>query len=287
MTEAPTKISLGALNEASAGDFVRLLDGVFEHAPWVAERAASARPFATVSDLHAAMLSNVGDAPLPDLLAFLCGHPELAAEKLPGGLTAESQAEQTGLGMAGTAGAAALPALNRAYRERFGFPFIICVARQTAANVLRSLHARLAHEPGAELQAALTEIGHITRLRLADRVQGPGMPAVVGRLSAHVLDVSAGLPAAGLRIELLQEERRVSEATTDADGRIGAGLLPPGPLRQGQYELQFQAGAYFAARGTPTFYDAIPVRFVVASAEGHYHIPLLLAPYGYSTYRGS
>ena len=280
-------VTIEALNQASAEEFVRGLEGVFEHAPWVAERAAAARPFATVDALHAAMLRVVREAARPELLAFLGGHPELAAAKLPGDLTAESRTEQTGLGMAGTAGAAALPALNGAYRERFGFPFIICVARQTAANVLRHLQRRLAHTPGEELQTTLDEIGHITRLRLAARVTGPGATAASGRLSCHALDVSAGQPASGLQVALLQEDRVVAERTTDGDGRVGGDLLPPGPLREGHYELRFQAGAYFAARGTPTFYDTIPVRIVVASAEGHYHVPLLLAPFGYSTYRGS
>lgn len=279
--------SLDALNAAAEADFVAALDGVFEHAPWIAQRAAAARPFATVTALHEALLAALRAAAEPEQLAFLNGHPELAAEKLAGDLTAESRAEQEGLGMAAAGGAAELPTLNRAYRERFGLPFIICVARHTAPDVLRALQARLTRDPAAERAAALVEVGHITRLRLAQRVHGPGMPPIAGGLSCHALDVTAGRPAAELQFALLQEGRPVAAGNTNADGRSGAGLLPPGPVRQGRYELQFQVGAYFAARGVETFYEIVPIRFVIAAAEAHYHIPLLLAPYGYSTYRGS
>jgi 2-oxo-4-hydroxy-4-carboxy-5-ureidoimidazoline decarboxylase len=259
---------------------------VFEHAPWVAQRVTAQRPFQTVASLDAAMMEALRGASDSEVRAFLNGHPELSGDNLPTDLTDASQAEQSALGMAGTSGAAELAGLNRAYRDRFGFPFIICVARHTAANVLRSLQHRLRGDPADELQTSLAEIGHITRLRLLQRVHGAGAPPSAGRLSGHVLDVASGRPAPDLRVDLLQEGRRAVQALTDADGRV-SGLLPPGPLRQGQYELEFHAGAYFAARDVATFYDLIPVRFTISEAEAHYHIPLLLAPFGYSTYRGS
>ena len=280
-------VELAVLNEADPAGFAASLRGIFEHAPWVEEQAAALRPFATVSALHEAMMGVVQQAGKPEMLAFLNGHPELAAGQPVGGLTPESHAEQAGLRMAGTAGADELPALEHAYRERFGFPFIVCVARQTAANVMRVIRRRSDGTPEAELAAALQEVRHITRLRLVQRVTGPGMPKTSGSLSLHVLDMAAGCPGAGMAITLLQEGKVVASGTTDHDGRMGKGLLPPGPLRQGEYELQFAAGAYFAERGASSLYGTIPIRFVIAEAESHYHIPLLAAPYGYSTYRGS
>ena len=279
-------ITLDALNQASEAEFVAALDGVFEHAPSIAALTSRRRPFATVAALHEALMQTVRGTPDAAVRAFLGGHPELSADKLPAGLTAESQTEQGGLGMGTAAGAAELPALNQAYRERYGIPFIICVARHTAEDVLRCLRNRLERDAADPVAAALQEVGHITRLRLLLRVEGPGAPPVAGRLSCHVLDQTGGRPAAEIAVTLLQEGRTVVEAQTDRDGRIGS-LLPSGPLRQGRYELQFAAGAYFAASGTVSFYDVIPVRFVIAAAEAHYHIPLLLAPFGYSTYRGS
>lgn len=280
-------ISLDALNGLPADAVVAALDGVFEHAPWVAARIVPRRPFATVATLHAALMDAVRDAPEPEILAFLNAHPELAADKLPTGLTDASQSEQLGLAMRDAHGADALPALNRDYRARFGFPFIVCVARHTAENVLRTLHARLANSPADERKTALDEVARISLLRLLQRVEGPGAPSVAGHLSVHALDLAAGRPAIGLAVTLLQEGRPIARAATDPVGRIGGGLIPEGPIRQGRYELAFEAGAYFAASGTDTFYDIVPIRFVAAAAEAKYHIPLLLAPFGYSTYRGN
>jgi 5-hydroxyisourate hydrolase len=117
----------------------------------------------------------------------------------------------------------------------------------------------------------------------------------MGRLTTHVLDTSAGVPGRGIRIELDrldgQLRRRVSEAETNADGRCDKPLLEGAALVPGTYELIFHAGAYFAGAGhrlpQPPFLDQVIIRFAVASPDQHYHVPLLLAPYGYTTYRGT
>ena len=117
----------------------------------------------------------------------------------------------------------------------------------------------------------------------------------MGRLTTHVLDTSAGLPGRGVRVELFRLERAartlVAEATTNADGRCDQPLLEGAAFASGRYEIVFHAGAYLRARGTalpePAFLDEIPIRFGIASPEQHYHVPLLLSAYGYSTYRGS
>lgn len=114
-----------------------------------------------------------------------------------------------------------------------------------------------------------------------------------GRLTTHVLDTATGRPAAGLEIELLRVEngaaRPLGATRTNADGRCDAPLLDGGDFAAGAYELRFHAGAYFRsmAPDVQPFYDVIPIPFVVADASQHYHVPLLLAPFGYSTYRGS
>lgn len=276
-------IPLDHLNTTTPEAFTAALDGIFEHAPWVAQQTAPRRPFLTVAALHAALMQTAAES--PDLLAFLGAHPELAADKLPPGLTAESAAEQSALAM--SAAGTDLPTLNRAYRDRFGFPFIIAVARHTPENVLRALRRRLAHDPATERATAIDEVAHITKLRLAARVTGPGAPATSGHLSTHVLDIACGQPAAGLALTLLQEGRPIAQAITDRDGRTDSPLLPPGPLRQGHYELRFAVGAYFAAKSTESLYETIPIPFRITESEARYHIPLLLAPHAYSTYRGS
>jgi 5-hydroxyisourate hydrolase len=117
----------------------------------------------------------------------------------------------------------------------------------------------------------------------------------MGRLTTHVLDTSLGCPAAGLKIALYRvsgnSHRRIAEAVTNADGRTDAPIMPPETFVPGTYELVFFAGDYLRATGRslpePPFLDQIPIRFGLADADAHYHVPLLLSPFGYSTYRGS
>ena len=116
-----------------------------------------------------------------------------------------------------------------------------------------------------------------------------------GYLTTHVLDTARGCPAAGLRIELFRltgdTRVRLAEAVTNHDGRTDSPILPKGAFSKGIYELVFHAGAYLDATGTPPesprFLDEVPIRFGISDDAAHYHVPLLLSPFGYSTYRGS
>jgi 2-oxo-4-hydroxy-4-carboxy-5-ureidoimidazoline decarboxylase len=284
--------TLDALNTMASEAFVAALDGVFEHAAWVAEAAAARRPFPTVGALHAALMDSVHAAP-PDVgVAFLRGHPALSPKALADpGLTASSRAEQGGLGMASLGERlASFEAASSAYEARFGFPFIVCVRRLTPPFVLSGLERRLGNTPDQEREAALAEIGFITRLRLLDRVTGPGMPKTSGHLSAHVLDTARGRAAEGIGIELFREGVLIKHAVTNHDGRTDEPLLADGPLRMGRYELRFDVEGYYAGWPNvtdPPWYDVIPIRFGVADPERHYHIPLLLGAWTYTTYRGS
>ncbi len=114
-----------------------------------------------------------------------------------------------------------------------------------------------------------------------------------GRLTTHVLDTARGRPAAGIGITLYRADGDVwapiAESVTNADGRTDAPLLEGAALTAGRYELVFAAGDYLRAQGARglLFLDDIPIRFGVPDAAAHYHVPLLLSPFGYSTYRGS
>jgi 5-hydroxyisourate hydrolase len=119
----------------------------------------------------------------------------------------------------------------------------------------------------------------------------------MGRLTTHVLDTAHGHPAAGLAIEIWRVERDgagrrlLKEVRTNADGRTDAPLLSDGEIEAGIYELVFAVGDYFAAHGaaapSPPFLGRVPVRFGIADPATHYHVPLLVTPWAYSTYRGS
>jgi 5-hydroxyisourate hydrolase len=117
----------------------------------------------------------------------------------------------------------------------------------------------------------------------------------MGRLTTHVLDIAAGSPAQGLAIELLRVEgergRVVQRIETNADGRCDKPLLEGDALTVGEWELAFHVADYYRSRGAtlpdPPFLDVVRVRFGVSSAAQHYHVPLLVSPWSYSTYRGS
>ena len=116
------------------------------------------------------------------------------------------------------------------------------------------------------------------------------------RLSTHVLDTAAGRPAAGVALALHGIEpdgtrTRLAEARTNADGRTDAPLLQGEAFQVGTFEIEFRVGDYFRSQGVslpePAFLDVVPLRFGIADAQGHYHVPLLVSPWSYSTYRGS
>ena len=110
-------------------------------------------------------------------------------------------------------------------------------------------------------------------------------------ISSHVLDISIGRPAAAVAVRLLRHEKEgrveVFRGATNDDGRVPS-LLPDGVTAgAGTYQLTFDVGAYFTARGLESFYSIVAIDFVIRDAAAHYHVPLLVSPYGYSTYRGS
>jgi 2-oxo-4-hydroxy-4-carboxy-5-ureidoimidazoline decarboxylase len=287
-------VTLDALNQKSDADFAAAVAETFEHAPWVAEATSIRRPFATVTALHEAMMGSLRASPRDRQVEFLRGHPELGRKVV---LTRDSQQEQAsaGLDRLDQAYAARLPELNESYRTKFGFPFMICVRRHTRASILAQFERRLDNDAATEFAAALQEVFYITRLRVAGKVTGEGMPLVNGRLSTHVLDTHAGRPAAGVGIELYEftgeKAHCIETAITNADGRTDRPLIVDRPLPIGRYELRFALGNHFRSRGIesgdPPFLDIVPLRFSIAEPEGHYHVPLLCTPWSYSTYRGS
>jgi 2-oxo-4-hydroxy-4-carboxy-5-ureidoimidazoline decarboxylase len=291
--------SLAELNACSRDDFVAVLANIFEYSPWIAEQAASARPFTGVKPLFAAMRAAVDHA-APELrLALIKAHPDLADKtQRAAGLTAESNAEQNSVGLDRLSDAEyeAFERVNNAYRAKFGFPYIVCVRRHTKDSILRDFARRLPNDASTETQTSIEEICRIAALRLDQLVASDDRLSVHGRLSTHVLDTHSGKPAAGIAVELVElsdlgASRVVTRTITNSDGRTDTPLIGGRPVPIGCYELTFRVASYFAERNVPMsdppFLDQIPLRFSVSDPEGHLHVPLLVTPWSYATYRGS
>jgi len=283
------KVPVAELNGLDEEAFVALLGGIFEHAPWIARAAWSSRPFASVAALHAAMVAALHDAGPDRHRALLAAHPELAR---PGPLTPASAAEQAshGLDLLEASEAAHWAEQNAIYRGRFGFPFVVAVRGQRdRAAILATLGARLEHDESSELGIALAEVAKIARFRLDDLLAD--VPA--GRLTVHVLDTATGRPGEGMALELYRVEPNGRVALgawrTNAEGRCDVPLLAGEAMVSGLYELVFAVGAWRAGRGDADggFYDEVPIRFRITDPAAAHHVPLILAPYGYATYRGS
>ena len=162
-------MTLWEINRITPAAFATALGEVFEHSPWVAERASAARPFAKIAALHDAMMGVVRAAPANLQLALIRAHPELAGKAaIRGELTADSTIEQSraGLNQCSADELARLTALNTAYNARFGFPFILAVKGFDRAGILREFALRVERDQNAELEEALKQIARITRFRL-------------------------------------------------------------------------------------------------------------------------
>ena len=293
------QIALADLNAASQADFVARLANIFEHSPWIAEAAFAQRPFGGIAALFKAMANAVQTAPTERRMALIKAHPDLADKtQRAAGLTAESSAEQTSVGLDQLSDAeyAAFERVNTAYRSKFGFPYIVSVRRHSKDSILRDFARRLPNDMTQEVDQSIGEICRIASLRLDQLVTGPDRLAVNGRLSTHVLDTHSGKPAPGIALELnelcaLGVPRLIARAVTNHDGRTDQPLIHGRPLPMGHYELSFRTGPYFAAnhvpQSDPPFLDLIPIRFAIAEPEGHLHVPLLVTPWSYATYRGS
>jgi 2-oxo-4-hydroxy-4-carboxy-5-ureidoimidazoline decarboxylase len=160
---------LAEINALDRAGFVACLGGIFEHSPWVAERAAAARPFASLEALYGAMVQAMRAGSEAEKTALLRAHPELAGrEAKEGRLTANSAGEQksAGLDRLDAAEMRRLAELNAAYHAKFGFPFIIAVRARSKAEILSEFARRLECSPTEERVAALSEVGTIARIRL-------------------------------------------------------------------------------------------------------------------------
>lgn len=161
--------ALSELNAMPEADFVSALGGIFEHSPWIAQRVAGRRPFASLDSLHGAMVQAMWAATPEEQLGLLRAHPQLAGKEAERGtLTEHSTNEQDSVGLTRLSAdeKQRIREMNHAYAERHGFPFIIAVKLRTKSQIFAEFERRLANERPDEFVTALNEVGKIARLRL-------------------------------------------------------------------------------------------------------------------------
>jgi len=168
------KITLDEINGMSREEFVKRFGSLYEHSPWVAERAAAERPFESVDGMHAAFESAVRDAPRESRVALIRAHPDLAGKAaVAGELTPESAREQSaaGLDRLSPGEYEEFERLNREYRDRFGIPMVVFVREHTKGSILHTARLWLDNSQDEEIDRALEEIAKITRHRLGEAVE--------------------------------------------------------------------------------------------------------------------
>jgi 2-oxo-4-hydroxy-4-carboxy-5-ureidoimidazoline decarboxylase len=169
MSTLADNLDLNAVNQMERAAFTKALGGIFENSPWVAQKAWDKRPFTNLTELHAAMVAVVQNASIDQQVALLRAHPNLAGKEAQAGtLTASSTVEQAsaGLNALSKEELAHLTELNAAYREKFGFPFIIAVRNHTKQGIFFEFERRLANRTDVEFANDLQQVYAITRLRL-------------------------------------------------------------------------------------------------------------------------
>ena len=183
----------------------------------------------------------------------------------------------------------ALAEANQEYEKKFGFIFIVCATGKSAHEMLQLLNARSKNDAESELTIAMGEQHKITLIRLKKLFKDLQI-LEMSQVTTHVLDTSAGKPGKDITVQLRQKEddswKTIAQGLTNADGRVGD-LLPPGKeLSPGAYKIVFETGSFYSAQKIKTFYPVVEIQFTIFD-DSHYHIPLLISPFGYSTYRGS
>eukprot|EP00898_Chlorokybus_atmophyticus_P002983 jgi/Chlat1/3686/Chrsp24S03846 len=325
MAAAVAVVSLAELDALPLTDCAALLAQACTSPLW-AQLVACRRPFATVDGLLRVARSSWWEVPVQAWFEAFSGHPRIgdaAAARARFSTHELSESEQAvALQTADPRIAERLATWNHQYEAKFGHVFLICASGKSSSQILEALQERYVNTPYAELRVAAGQQMQITELRLrrlitdfssadivADRRAGsisahltPATPPSRSPITTHCLDITLGRPAANMRVTLHRKRSggdhvdddiwyNVGSSVTDADGRAH-GLLPPGnTLEAGVYKLTFDTGAYLQRvnNGSRGFFPFVPLVFEVLPTQTneHFHVPLLLAPFSFSTYRGS
>jgi 5-hydroxyisourate hydrolase / 2-oxo-4-hydroxy-4-carboxy-5-ureidoimidazoline decarboxylase len=255
---------------------------------WVA-RMIEARPFVDRDALFGTSDSIWWSLGREDWLEAFAAHPRIGSkrdvDKKSGTEKSWSEGEQAGAARAAEDVKEALARANEEYEARFGHIYIVCATGKSAEEMLALARSRLANDPETELRIAAEEQRKITHIRLNKLLERPTMSS--GKITTHVLDTARGKPARGVPIVLHKKDAgsfvEVGRGVTDDDGRLKT-LMPDGQIVEAAtYRLTFDVATYIDG----AFFPEVQITFTVRDAGQHHHVPLLLSPFGYSTYRGS
>ncbi|KAA0874411.1 2-oxo-4-hydroxy-4-carboxy-5-ureidoimidazoline decarboxylase [Nitrincola tapanii] len=285
-------MTLAEFNQAETDSARELLANCCVSRAWI-QTMLACRPFVNVDDLLVKAAEIWLQLEASDYLEAFTGHPQIGDLASLQARYAQTQAlaaaEQSAVQSAGPEVLQALAAANAEYLDRFGYIFIVCAQGKSALEMLTLLRARLLHSSEDELRLAAAEQSKITRLRLLQALASAR--SAPGQITTHVLDTARGVPAQGILLHLLQHREQawhpLALGITNTDGRVMDLLLPEQRLPAGRYRMRFELSPYWQAQQQRTFYPQVEIEFCVEESGAHYHIPLLLSPFGYSTYRGS
>jgi len=265
-------MDLGDFDDAPASDAAGVIRGWADVPAWV-DALVAARPFGSMQALIDRARAESASWGATELDAALAHHPRIGER----GVDASSAREQSSMRTAADDVAGAIATGNAEYERQFGRVFLVRAAGRTPEELLGELERRLGNDPASETLEATAALADIAVHRIRATFAVP-------HLTTHVLDATRGIPAAGIDLVLSTVDGDViATGTTGADGRAALG---PDVLPRGDLQLRFDTGAYHRALGVPAFHPFVVVAFTVGGTE-HLHVPLLLSPFAYSTYRGS
>lgn len=287
---------LAWLNSLPADEATAELKKCCGSSAW-ASRMAAARPFTDLDTMFGVADSIWWSLSSDDWLEAFAAHPRIGSQrdvdKKSGDEKQWSSGEQSGVASAEQITLDALAAANLDYEERFGHIYIVCATGKSADEMLKLARSRLANDKVTELRIAAEEQRKITHIRLtkllvtasaSDRLPTKDT-TVQGKITTHILDTAKGKPARGVPITLEKKDgnafKELGRGVTDDDGRCKT--LLDGEVEAATYRLTFDVSSY----QQDAFFPTVQITFTVKEAGAHHHVPLLLSPFGYSTYRGS
>lgn len=288
-------ITLDKLNSLSEQDAFAQLEQCCVSKTWV-NKMVESRPFSTEEDLIKKAASIwYNDCTTEDFKEAFTGHPKIGNVESLKEKFAHTAAwagdEQSKVDEANMETIEALTKANASYQNKFGYIFIVSASGKSAEDMLEIINSRLQHETDDEIYVAMNEQHKITVIRLAKLIEGLAEKSDLrSHITTHALDTSIGKPASNMSITLKglrnNKWKLISVGITNNDGRI-SDVLPPGRLLiQGVYTMTFNTANYYKSTNQKGFYPEVSIQFEVTD-NSHYHIPLLINPFGYSTYRGS